>query len=66
MTNDISIHIVNHDSAIMKLIHDSFSIFVDKHTATIENPMWFVATDKGTLKVVTDANFKADYIKETK
>ena len=40
MTNDVSIHIVNPDSVILKLIHDaqslkgqydSFSIFVDKH-----------------------------------
>ena len=148
MTNDVSIHIVNPDSVILKLIHDaqslkgqydSFSIFVDKHddvkccvdldldevievfkrpkksasaiqfngynggaivrwakvhvqdghvlssvmnsakassiiivsfkekhTATIENPMWFVATDKGMLKIVTDTNFKDEYIKETK
>ena len=148
MTNDVSIHIVNPDSVILKLIHDaqslkgqydSFSIFVDKHddvkccvdldldevievfkrpkksasaiqfngyngsaivrwakvhvqdghvlssvmnsakassiiivsfkekhTATIENPMWFVATDKGMLRMVTDTNFEAEYIREAK
>lgn len=149
MTNDVSIHIVNPDSVILKLIHDaqsltgqydSFSIFVDKHddvkccvdlhsstgeievfkrpkksksairfngyngsavvrwakahvqdghvlssvmnstksnsiiivsfkekhTATIDHPMWFVATDKGMLKIVTDTNFEAEYIREAK
>ena len=149
MTNDVSIHIVNPDSVILKLIHDaqslkgqydSFNIFVDKHddveccvdlhsstgeievfkrpkksasaiqfngynggaivrwakvhvqdghvlssvmnsakassiiivsfkekhTATIENPMWFVATDKGMLRMVTDTNFEAEYIREAK
>lgn len=148
MTNDVSIHIVNPDSVILKLIHDaqslkgqydSFSIFVDKHddvkccvdldldevievfkrpkksksaiqfngyngsavvrwakehvqdghvlssvmnstksnsiiivsfkekhTATIDHPMWFVATDKGMLKMVTDTNFEAEYIREAK
>lgn len=148
MTNDVSIHIVNPDSVILKLIHDaqslkgqydSFSIFVDKHddvkccvdldldevievfkrpkksksaiqfngyngsavvrwakehvqdghvlssvmnstksnssiivsfkekhTATIDHPMWFVATDKGMLRMVTDTNFEAEYIREEK
>lgn len=148
MTNDVSIHIVNPDSVILKLIHDaqslkgqydSFSIFVDKHddvkccvdldldevievfkrpkksasaiqfngynggaivrwakvhvqdghvlssvmnstksnsiiivsfkekhTATIDHPMWFVATDKGMLRMVTDTNFEAEYIREAK
>lgn len=158
MTNDVSIHIVNPDSVILKLIHDaqslkgqydSFSIFVEKrddvkccvdldldevkehfysstgeievfkrpkksksairfngyngsavvrwakehvqdghvlssvmnstksnsiiivsfkekHTATIDHPMWFVATDKGMLKIVTDTNFEAEYIREAK
>ena len=148
MTNDVSIHIVNPDSVILKLIHDaqslkgqydSFSIFVDKHddvkccvdldldevieifkrpkksksairfngyngsavvrwakahvqdghvlssvmnstksnsiiivsfkekhTATIDHPMWFVATDKGMLRMVTDTNFEAKYIREAK
>lgn len=32
----------------------------------IENPMWFVATDKGMLKIVTDTNFEAEYIREAK
>jgi len=40
--------------------------FKEKHTATIENPMWFVATDKGMLKIVTDTNFEAEYIREAK
>ena len=155
MTNDVSIHIVNPDSVILKLIHDaqslkgqydSFSIFVDKHddvkccvdldldeviekepkklevfkrpkksasaiqfngynggaivrwakvhvqdghvlssvmnsakassiiivsfkekhTVTIDHPMWFVATDKGMLRMVTDTNFEAEYIREAK
>ena len=148
MTNDVSIHIVNPDSVILKLIHDaqslkgqydSFSIFVDKHddvkccvdldldevievfkrpkksksaiqfngyngravvrwakahvqdghvlssvmnstksnsiiivsfkekhTVTIDHPMWFVATDKGMLKIETDTNFEAEYIREAK
>ena len=40
--------------------------FKEKHTATIDHPMWFVATDKGMLRMVTDTNFEAEYIWEAK
>lgn len=40
--------------------------FKEKHTATIDHPMWFVATDKGMLRMVTDTNFEAEYIREAK
>lgn len=71
MTNDVSIHIVNPDSVILKLIHDaqslkgqydSFNIFVDKH----DDVKCCVATDKGMLRMVTDTNFEAEYIREAK
>lgn len=33
---------------------------------TIDHHMWFVATDKGMLRMVTDTNFEAEYVRETK
>lgn len=33
---------------------------------TIDHPMWFVATDKSMLRMVTDTNFEAEYVRETK
>ena len=71
MINDVSIHIVNPDSVILKLIHDaqslkgqydSFSIFVYKH----DDVKCCVDTDKGMLRMVTDTNFEAEYIREAK